>query len=100
MSYLNLQFVTQSLRNAYGPARRCLLGLFNVKIALSRFCRVGMWGGERGRAVGAPHSPAQPRGRPRIGFGSRPRRPRCSAAPRRLHKKLVGNINKVGGGAS
>lgn len=31
MSYLNLQFVTQSLRNAYGPARRCLLGLFNVK---------------------------------------------------------------------
>lgn len=31
VSYLNLQFVTQSLRNAYGPARRCLLGLFNVK---------------------------------------------------------------------
>lgn len=130
VSYLNLQFVTQSLRNAYGPARRCLLGLFNVKtgtVPLVPGERRGARGGEASPApqrAPAGSSPAEKRGEarnrrlpPRPGSASpgraEPRSPaplraapRFPALPRafprnpRLHLKILRNINKVGGGAS
>lgn len=76
-----------------------MLGLFNVKTVLSRFCRVSGrgWGGrERREPRTALHSPADGRG-----SGSAPG-PALRAVPRSpaTPPKLVGNINKVVGGAS
>lgn len=78
MSYLNLQFVTQSLRNADGPARRCLLGLFNVKTCTVPPLTEGMRGGEALPAPERPPAgsgPAEERGTA-ASHGAGPRLPR------------------------